>query len=148
MRLVVSTLTRIVVDRDNVVHVRAENATGSFGILENQEELLTALAVSVLSWREADGREGHCAVRGGVLTVRGGRDVAVATREAVVSDNLEQLEHEVVQRLRRTQDDEASTREAIERLQIAAMRQMIGYLRPELRSRVPAHALPIGGPTP
>jgi F-type H+-transporting ATPase subunit epsilon len=146
MKLLISTLTRIVVDRDKVVHVRAENDTGAFGILEHQEDLLTALAVSVLSWREIDGKEGHCAVRGGVLTVRGGHEVSVATREAVVSDNLEQLEHDVLKRLRRTRADEAATRAAIERLQIAAMRQMIGYLRPDLGSRRPARPLPVGGP--
>jgi len=148
MRLIISTLTRIAVDRDNVVHVRAENDTGAFGILEHQEDLLTALSVSVLSWREADGHEGHCAVRGGVLTVRGGHEVAVATREVVVGDDLEHLEHEVLKRLRRTRDDDAASRAAIERLELAAVRQMIGYLRPDLRSPGASPPLPIGGPTP
>ena len=36
---------------------------------------LRALAVSVVSWRLASGAQGHCAVRGGVLSVAGGNRV-------------------------------------------------------------------------
>jgi F-type H+-transporting ATPase subunit epsilon len=131
MRLVVTTPTRVVVDLDDAVAVRAEDASGLFGILEGHADLLTALAISVLSWRRRDGHEGQCAVRGGVLTAAGGKTVSVATREAVVSDDLETLEREVLVRFRQTRDEERVARAASERLYLAAIRRMLAYLRPE-----------------
>ena len=63
----------MVADHDDVVSVRAEDASGSFGILPGHADLLTVLTPSVVAWRHADGRPGWCAVRRGVLTVRGGQ---------------------------------------------------------------------------
>src|SRR5579863_10341824 len=90
MRLVITTPLNLVADIDDVVHVRAEDETGSFGILDHHAEFLTALAVSVVSWRQASGREEHCAVRGGVLSVSGDK-VAIATRQAILGDDLNHL---------------------------------------------------------
>ncbi len=106
MRLIITTPVAVVADIGDVVHVRAEDETGSFGILEHHDEFLTALAVSVISWRQASGKEGHCAVRGGVLSVSKGNEVSVATRQAVVSDDLEQLAEKVVAELKRSAEQE------------------------------------------
>lgn len=131
MKLVITTPTAVVADRDGVVHVRAEDASGAFGILPRHADFLTALTVSVVSWRHADGSEGHCAVRGGVLTVSGGRRVAVATREAAVGEDLHRLEAEVLTRFRRAAEEEEAARADLSRLRVAALRQILGYLRPE-----------------
>jgi F-type H+-transporting ATPase subunit epsilon len=139
MRLVITTPTEAVLDAADVAAVRAEDASGSFGILDGHADLLTALAVSVLSWRGRDGRDGHCAVRGGVLTVSGGRRVSVATREAVVADDLERLEHEVLARFRRAAEEEATARAGSTRLHLAAIKKMLAYLRPGPQ---PIEALP------
>ena len=143
MRLVITTPTEAVLDLADVASVRAEDATGSFGILDGHADFLTALAVSVLSWRGRDGHEGHCAVRGGVLTVAGGTRVSIATREAVVADDLERLEREVLARFRRAADEEATARAGSTRLHLAAIKRMLAYLRP---GRQPIEAAPMRGP--
>ncbi len=127
MRLLVTTPFAIVVRAEQVAHVRAEDPTGAFGILPHHAGFLTVLVPSVLSWRGADGREGHCAVRGGVLTVEG-QEVSVATREAVPADDLEALEHEVVDRFRRGEVLRVEQRIASERLRLAALRAILKSL--------------------
>jgi F-type H+-transporting ATPase subunit epsilon len=79
MRLLVTTPTAILLDVDDVRHVRAEDRTGAFGIQPGHAEFLTVLTVSVLSYRDAAGVERYVAVHGGVLRVRGGSAVEVAT---------------------------------------------------------------------
>ncbi|HEV3113639.1 MAG TPA: hypothetical protein VGY99_24400 [Candidatus Binataceae bacterium] len=120
MRLVITTPMAVVVDITGVVHVRAEDETGTFGILDRHDEFLTALAVSVVSWRLASGREGHCAVRGGVLSVSGGKEVAIASRQAVIGDDLGHLADKVVAELKRQaeQDEVAWTHSAQMRLRV------------------------------
>jgi F-type H+-transporting ATPase subunit epsilon len=130
MRLLISDPTKVVADHADVVSVRAEDASGSFGILQGHAELLTVLTPSVVAWRHADGRLGWCAVRRGVLTVRGGNEVAIATRQAQLGENLEQLEHAVVARFRAEADAERIARVAATRLHMQAIRQIVRALRP------------------
>lgn len=131
MRLVITTPTAVAVDQDGVQRVRAADPTGSFGVLPGHADLLTALRETVVAWRGADGRERFCAVRGGTLTVTGGREVAIATREAVEGDDLERLQAEVVGRFRRAAEEEAAARTASERLHLAAIRRILGLLEPD-----------------
>lgn len=130
MRLVITTPVEVAAEASEVAALRAEDATGAFGILPGHADFLTALAISVVSWRHGDGSGGHCAVRGGVLTVTGGREVAVATREAVASLDLERLEHEVLVRFRAAEEEERTARTGAARLHLAAMQRLVGYLRP------------------
>ena len=129
MKLVVSTPLEIVVRDDAVAHVRAEDASGAFGILPGHADFLTALSVSVLSWRDQRGRERHVALRGGVLEVREGERVEVASREAVAGDDLRRLQDEVLRRFRSRQETEQSARSDAQRLYLAAIRQIYSYLR-------------------
>jgi F-type H+-transporting ATPase subunit epsilon len=94
MKLEVSTPTAIAVREEDLRSVRADDASGSFGIWRGHANLITVLSVSVLSWCRADGTQSYCAVRGGVLTVLGGDRVAVATEEAVPGDDLARLERD------------------------------------------------------
>jgi len=63
VRLLITTPAFIVIDDPKVAAVRAEDESGSFGILDGHADLLTALTVSVMSWHRADGRQRFCAVR-------------------------------------------------------------------------------------
>ncbi len=126
MRLVVLTPQALVVDRD-VVHVRAEDASGAFGVLDRHADLLTALTVSVLVYRAVDPRDHFIALRGGILTVSGRRRVDVLTREAVASDDLEQLEREVLVRFRRAVADEEQARRGAGKLEGALLRRVADY---------------------
>lgn len=133
MKLVVTTPTAIVADLEDIAHLRAEDPSGGFGILPGHADFLTALGISVLVWRRRDGSEGYCAVRGGVLTVEAGERIAVATAEAVVGDDLDRLEHEVLAGFRRTETGEEAARTGARHLHLTAVRHMLGYLRPDRR---------------
>ncbi len=138
MRLSVSTPLAIVVDRDDLAYLRAEDETGAFGILPGHADFLTALSVSVLTWRDRTGNEHHVAVRGGILEVRGGNTTIVATREAVCSDDLGQLETEVIAAFRRAVEEDQAARVDAQRLYLAAIRQICHFLRSERSSGGPA----------
>lgn len=129
MKLTVITPLAIVVEIEGVVHLRAEDMTGAFGILTGHADFLTALAVSVVSWRDEYGVEHHVAVRGGMLEVRGGHTIAIATSEAVRGDDLRHLETEVLTRFRRQVAEEQTARIDAQRLYLAAIRQIVRLLR-------------------
>jgi F-type H+-transporting ATPase subunit epsilon len=140
MRLIVTTPLAIVVEADDVAHLRAEDETGAFGILSGHADFLTALTVSVASWRDDRGTERHVAVRGGMLEVRGGNAIAIASPEAVSGDDLHQLESEVLTRFRRQLAEEQAARTDAQRLYLAAIRQIVRFLRAERAPAMP------GGP--
>lgn len=129
MKLIVVTPLEIVATVEDVAYVRAEDPSGSFGIKPHHAPLVTALAISVVSWRTRQGEELHCAVRGGVLSVEDDV-VSVASREAVIDRDLERLEREVLARFRRAAEESARVRVDEERLRAAAIRNIQKLLRP------------------
>lgn len=131
MNLTITTPLAIVLEAGEVAHLRAEDATGAFGILPGHADFLTALAVSVLTWRDARGAEHHVAVREGMLRVLGGETISITTREAVASDDLAQLETEVLTRFRRNVAEERAARMDAQRLYLAAMRRILNAIRPD-----------------
>ena len=137
MRLTVTTPLAIIAEASDVAQLRAEDETGAFGILPGHADFLTALSVSVVSWRDRGGAEHHIAVRGGMLEVRGGNEIAVATREAVPGDDLHRLETEVLAAFRRGLQDEQAARTDAQRLYLAAIRQICRFLRSERGAAIP-----------
>jgi F-type H+-transporting ATPase subunit epsilon len=137
VRLTVTTPLAIIVETNDVAHVRAEDETGAFGILPGHADFLTALAVSVASWRDDRGAEHHVAVRGGMLEVSGGNAIAIASPEAVNGDDLHQLETEVLARFRRQLAEEQAARTDAQRLYLAAIRQIARFLRAERAPAMP-----------
>jgi F-type H+-transporting ATPase subunit epsilon len=131
MRLLITTPTAVVIDDPDVVAVRAEDESGGFGILKGHADFLTVLTVSVVAWHRADGRQQYCAVRRGVLRVNTGSEVAIATREAIVGDDLDHLEQVVVVQFRTTLEAERTARTKSFQLQLKVIRQIVRYLRPE-----------------
>lgn len=130
LRLTIATPSTLLVDALGVESIRAEDESGSFGVLRGHADLLTVLSASVVRWRLRDGSLRCCAVRGGVLTVTGGAQVSIACRQAVLGDDLEKLEAEV-RALRAAQAD-VDKRARVEqtRLHAHAVRQLMRYLRP------------------
>jgi F-type H+-transporting ATPase subunit epsilon len=127
MKLTIATPMAVVVSATDVGYVRAEDDTGAFGILPGHADFLTTLSVSVVTWRE-NGEERHVAVRAGVLTVRGGDDVSIVTREAVGEETLSKLGNAVLDRLRHEEEEERAARLAGTRMELVAMRQIQRYL--------------------
>ena len=130
MKLVVTTPTAVALDEESVLHVRAEDRSGAFGIQPRHADFLTTLVICVVQWRDARGYEHYVAVRGGVLRVRGGRIVEISTRQAVVNDDLGHLLSEVLAAMRENFETERSARSGALRLEHAAIRQIYRYLRP------------------
>ena len=133
MRLLITTPTAIVVDESNVSSLRAEDDSGSFGILAGHADLLTALNISIVSWHGADEHLRYCAIRRGVLSVTGGAEIAIATREAIAGDDLGRLEQFVLDDFRRRNETEYASRTGSLQLQMKAIRQIVQYLRPDKR---------------
>ena len=133
MRLRIVTPLSVVIDEDGVLALRAEDATGSFGILPRHADFLTSLAVSVVSWESSNETRRYCAVRRGVLSVIGGHDIAIATREAVPGDDLTTLDETILGRFRA--DIETQRAEHVEntRLHLDAIRRIMSHLRPDQR---------------
>lgn len=130
LHLTISTPMAVLVDEPGAVSVRAEDASGGFGILPGHTDFLTALPASVLRWHGADGKRHFCALRSGLLTVTQGARVDVACREGLLGDDLATLEAEVA-RLRED-EAEADRRARVEqmRLHARAVRQLMRFLRP------------------
>lgn len=135
MNLIVSTPIATAVRTADARHVRAQDASGAFGIWPGHADFLTALSISVLVWRDGRGDEHYLAVRGGMLSVHGGDTVTVATTEVVAGDDLHQLETEVLRQFHLQIDEERLTRTDAQRLQVAAIRQIVRLLRPEYGGR-------------
>ncbi|QIE25599.1 ATP synthase epsilon chain (plasmid) [Caballeronia sp. SBC1] len=136
LHLTIATPARVLFDSTEVVALRAEDATGSFGILPGHAAFLTVLAPSVLRWHGADGVEQFCAVKEGVLRVSDGQEISIACREGVMGasgTSLEVIEAQVdaaraaqLDAVRRARVDET-------RLHAQAVRQLLRYLRPGAR---------------
>lgn len=131
LRLTISTPTAILVDEVDVRAVRAEDESGSFGVLPGHVDLLTALPASVVRWRTAGGIIRYCAVRSGLMTVEGGARIAIACRQGTVGSDIEKLETDV-SALRAAESDTARCAR-VEQMQLhaRAVRQLMRYLRPE-----------------
>ena len=130
MRLRITTPLDVITDQDGILSLRAEDDSGSFGIQPGHADFLTALSISVVEWNDAGGARHFCAVRRGVLTVSAGRDVAIATREAVMGDDLATLDQTVLARFRADIETERTERVESTKLQLDAIRRMVSHLRP------------------
>ncbi|MBC7144057.1 MAG: F0F1 ATP synthase subunit epsilon [Thioclava marina] len=131
LHLTVSTPMEVLVKDLPVVAIRAEDASGSFGILPGHTDFLTVLPPSVLRWREsADAAPRYCAIRAGLMTVTGGTKVAVACREGILGADLEALRAELRALRKDATDEDRRARVEHLRLHAQAVRQMMRFLRP------------------
>lgn len=130
MRLRITTPLAVAVDEDGVLMLSAEDASGGFGIQPHHADFLTTVSVGVVSWKRGDGSRHYCAVNGGVLTVSGGQDVAVTTRDAVAGGDLATLDQAILDRFGADAEAERSDRADNTKLQLRAIREMVRHLRP------------------
>ncbi len=113
-----------------VVSVRAEDASGSFGILAGHVDFLTVLPASVLRWRLPDGAQRFCAMRSGLLRVTGGAVVDVACREAVLGEDLDRLLAHVHELRQAELEEERRARTEAMRMQTQTVRRMMQVFHP------------------
>ena len=132
MRLRIITPLSVVVDED-ILSLRAEDASGAFGVLSGHAPFVTSLAISIVSWRVAEAvasakEERFCALRGGVMTIGKASHIDIATREAILGEDLGTLDAEVLARFQSDADDERTQHTEAMRLQFNAIRQMVSRL--------------------
>jgi F-type H+-transporting ATPase subunit epsilon len=130
MKLRITTPLAILVEEDGILGLRAEDESGGFGILPGHADFLTSLAISVVGWTSAGGAQHYAAVRHGVLSVTAGREISIATREAVLGDDLATLDETVLARFRADIETERMEHVDSTRLQLDAIRQIMRHLRP------------------
>lgn len=129
MKLTITTPLAVIVEEDGVLALSAEDSTGGFGIQPHHADFLTRLAVAVVSWKSSDDARHYCAVRGGVLTVTAGQEIAIATREAVTGNDLATLDTTILGRFRADADAERTERVDSTRLQLSAIRHIVSHLQ-------------------
>jgi len=128
LSLFVSTPLQVIVDTDDVVSFRGEDASGGFGVLPGHVDLLTVLTPSVIRWKDSAGAWKFCALRGAVLTVSDGHDIRVACRKGVIGTDIALLQQQVV--AEQSAESEAARRLALQQamLHTRAIRQIMRHL--------------------
>ena len=130
LHLKIATPASVLFDSDQVTALRAEDESGSFGILPGHIDFLTVLTPSVLRWHGAGGRMQYCAVEAGVLRVNRGCDITIACRDGVLGESLEQLETQIQAAREKRLDAVRRSRVEQTRIHAQAVRQLLRYLRP------------------
>lgn len=127
LHLTVTTPLAVVLDEGEVASIRAEDESGSFGLMPGHSDLLTVLRPSMLHWRRTDGLWHHAALRGGVMTVQSDV-VRVACREAMTGDDLDTLDRLVQETFAANEDAARRARGEQMRLHTAAIRALMQRL--------------------
>jgi F-type H+-transporting ATPase subunit epsilon len=125
LHLVLSSLGQVIVDATGVKSLRAEDASGGFGLWPGHADFLTVLGAGVVSWQDRAAQWHHCAVRRGVMTLRRGAELEIATREAIPGDDLDQLENEVLAQLVQRQQAEDDSRRQVKQLEVRTLRELV-----------------------
>ena len=130
LHLTIATPAAVLVDSTEVVALRAEDETGSFGILPGHADFLTVLVPCVIRWHGADHAPHFCAVEGGVLRVAEGHSITIACRDGIRGDTLIALQTEIEAARAKRLDAARRARVEQTRLHAQAIRQLLRYLRP------------------
>jgi len=109
--------------RTQVGSLQAADASGRFGLLPNHEAFLTLLAPCILEYRDSDSRSRYAAADGGILLMEDNR-ASVVTREAIVTDRLEEVADAVASMLEARRAQEKGVRAEFAELQASLVREL------------------------
>ena len=104
--------------------VIAEAEDGSFCLLPRHVDYAATLAPGILCYLSPEGGERFLAVNGGVL-VKLGREVRVATMDAVAGDDLARLRATVEEQFSELDELERAARSALARLEAGVIRRFV-----------------------
>ena len=127
LRLTVHLPTKMVADVE-VVEVRAEDETGSFGIRAGHEPFLTALTMGLVHYTTSAGEERWLAVDEGIL-LTDGKAVEVYTHDAQVARSPGEVQGLLGQEFAARHEEERDRRNAMAKMQVAAFKMLFGYER-------------------
>lgn len=115
MNLKILLPTEVLLDQD-VTKVSAEAENGSFTLLPNHIDFVTAIVPGILFFESESTQEVFIAVDEGIL-VKCGAEVLVSTGRAIRSDDLETLQQTVEEEFWRLDEREKMTAGAIAKLE-------------------------------
>jgi F-type H+-transporting ATPase subunit epsilon len=116
----------IFADKSEVLRIVAETREGSFGLLPNRLDCVTALAPGILTYETAADGEVFVAVDEGVL-VKAGPDVRVSVRRALTGASLDQLRESVEEEFLTLDADERSARIVMTKLESGFIRRLATF---------------------
>lgn len=128
LKLTVTTPLQIILQEEGIASLRAEDASGDFGIKPGHTDFLTVIDAGVMRWRTAEGPWRFCALRGGIFSVTGGNQVRVACREAILSDELASLRPRVSAARKEALDESRRERAQGVKLYAHAIRRLMHEL--------------------
>ena len=105
----------------------AEGPDGSFGMLPHHIDFVSQVVPSILVYEDMQGQEHYAAVDSGTL-VKCDDLVRIATRSAILGENLDTLETRMKQEFRQQDEAEREARSALARLEAQMIRH---FLDPE-----------------
>lgn len=126
MQLEIVTPLQISLDMP-VRRIVAEGPDGSFGMLPHHIDFVSQVVPGILVYEDMQGREHYAAVNSGTM-VKCGDLVRVATRSAILGDDLDTLETRMKQEFRQQDEAEREARSALARLEAQMIRH---FLDPE-----------------
>lgn len=133
LSLKVTTPLEIVLSERGIASLRAEDASGDFGILPGHADFLTAIDAGVMRWRGTEGAWRFCALRGAIFRVSGGAAVEVACREAILGEDLAALQAKVAEAHAAEIDAARHERSEGTKLQARAIRHLMRQLMGDQR---------------
>jgi len=110
-------------------HLYAVAENGSFGLLPNHSDFVTALQPSVLIVREPGPKELFFVVDEGLL-VKQNEQVKIAVRRGLYGENLDSLNQALAQTFAELDEDERKARSAMSRLEASVVRRFAELGRP------------------
>lgn len=117
---------QVFADKSGVKRIVAETRQGSFGLLPQRQDCVTALSPGILVYEtEAEG-EVYLAVDEGVL-VKTGPDVLVSVRRAMAGKDLRLLRASVEQEFLELDEDERSARSVMAKLETGFLRRFANF---------------------
>lgn len=114
---------RVLVDQETAKIV-AEGEHGAFCLLPRHVDFLAALVPGILAYADEDGNERFAAVDEGVLVKRGD-EVLISTRQAVLGDDLEELEQTVREEFAALDERERAANAATAKLEASFLRSFM-----------------------
>lgn len=127
MTLVVTTPEKLVFS-GLVSKVVADGVAGSRGFLPNHVDFVMPLRRGIMSCTDAEGVETYFAVDGGVL-VKKGRRLTVASRHAVMAEQMEELPRLVRSFFEEAEQHAQAAQRAAVRLETMLMREFLELQR-------------------
>ena len=117
---------QIFADKTGVKRIVAETRQGSFGLLPQRQDCVTALSPGILVYETETEGEVYLAVDEGVL-VKTGPDVLVSVRRAMAGRNLGQLRQSVEKEFLDLDEDERSARSVMAKLETGFLRRFANF---------------------